>query len=107
MQLGAAMDGIPVRRVMITDFRALRPSDPLVRAVEHVLAGFQQDFPVVEEDGRVVGVLTRNDLTAALGRYGPENRVAEVMKRDFVTVDPGEMLQTALARLQDCDSRRN
>ena len=31
------------------------------------MAGFQQDFPVVE-DGRLVGVLTGNDLAAALGR---------------------------------------
>jgi CBS-domain-containing membrane protein len=89
-------------RAMITNFRTLRPDDPLSRAVEHVVAGFPQDFPVVE-DGRLVGVLTRNDLTAALGRNGPETRVKDVMRRDFVTVDPRDMLQTAFARLQDCD----
>src|SRR6185437_9648888 len=55
----SALAGIPVMRVMITDFRSLRPEDPLSRAVGFVLAGFQQDFPIVEED-RVVGVLTRN-----------------------------------------------
>ena len=89
---------------MITDFRILRPDDPLARAVEHVRAGFQQDFPVVEGD-RLVGVLTRHDLTAALGRHGPEVRVGDVMRREFVTVDPRDMLQTALARLQDCGCR--
>ena len=87
MQMRSALGGIPVMRAMITDFRTLRPDDPLAQAVEHVLAGFQQDFPVVE-DGRLVGVLTRNDLAAALGRHGPETRVGEVMQRDFVTVDP-------------------
>jgi len=76
----------------------------LERAVGYVLAGFQQDFPVVEE-GRLVGLLTRNDLAAALGRYGPETRVGEVMRHDFVTADPLEMLQTAFARLQDGHSR--
>ena len=59
----SALGDVPVLRAMITDFRALRSDDPLAQAVEHLLGGFQQDFPVVE-DGQVVGVLTRNDLAA-------------------------------------------
>ena len=104
VQMRSALAGIPVRRAMLTDFRILRPDDTLARAVEHVLAGFQQDFPVVEGD-RLVGVVTRHDLTAALGRRGPEVRVADVMRRAFVTVDPGDMLETALGRLRDCSCR--
>ncbi len=96
----SALGDVPVMRAMITDFRALRPDDPLAQAVEHLLGGFQQDFPVVEDD-RLVGVLTRNDLAAALGRHGPETRVGEVMRREFVTTDPREMLQTAFSRLQE------
>ena len=102
VQMRSALAGIPVMRAMITRFQALRPDDPLSKAVEHVLDGFQQDFPVIDGE-RLVGVLTRNDLTAALGRNGPETRVADVMQRDFVTVDPRDMLHTALARLQDCN----
>jgi len=104
VQVRSALGVIPVMRAMITDFRALHPDDPLERAVGYVLAGFQQDFPVVE-DGRLVGVLTRNDLAAALGRFGPETPVGKVMQHDFVTADPLEMLQTAFARLQDGHSR--
>lgn len=102
VQMRAALNGIPVSRAMITDFRTLRPDDGLAKAVEHVMAGFQQDFPVVE-DGRLVGVLMRSDLAAALSRYGPEARVKDVMHRDFVTTSPQDMLQTALARLRDCN----
>jgi Zn-dependent protease/predicted transcriptional regulator len=104
VQMRSALDGIPVMRAMITNFRALRPDDPLSRAVEHLLAGYRPDYPVVEGD-RVVGVLTRDDLTAALSKYGPEVPVRDVMQREFVTTDPREMLQTALARLQDCGCR--
>ena len=102
VQLRSALDGIPVKRAMITHFRTLRPDETLAKAVEHVWAGFEQDFPVVE-DGHLVGVLTRHDLTTALGQLGPQSRVREVMRRDFVAVDPNEMLQTAFARLRDCD----
>ena len=102
VQMRSALAGIPVGRAMITEFRTLRPDDTLDQAVEYIRSGFRQDFPVVE-DGRLVGILTRSDLAAALGRHGPGARVREIMRRDFVTVDPRDMLQTAFARLQDCD----
>jgi Zn-dependent protease/CBS domain-containing protein len=100
-QMRSSLDGIPVKHVMITDFRTLHPEDSLGQAVKYSLTGFQEDFPVVE-DGRLVGVLTRHDLVAALGRHGPEARVRDTMQREFVTAEPAEMLQTALARLQNC-----
>ncbi|HXF95159.1 MAG TPA: site-2 protease family protein [Gemmatimonadales bacterium] len=99
VQIRSALGGIPVRQAMITDFRALAPEDPLARAVEHVLAGFQQDFPVVA-GGTVVGVLTRSDLVSALARLGPDGRIGEVMQRDIETADPREMLEGVLGRLE-------
>ncbi|HXI51511.1 MAG TPA: site-2 protease family protein, partial [Candidatus Saccharimonadales bacterium] len=45
-QMKSALAGLPVSRVMMTDFRTLAPDDTLARAVEHILAGCQQDFPV-------------------------------------------------------------
>lgn len=99
VQMRSALGGIPVQKAMITDFRALAPQDPLGRAVDHVLAGFQQDFPVVEQ-GRVTGVLTRADLLSALARRGQDARVGEVMQRDIATADPLEMLEGVLSRLQ-------
>lgn len=59
---------------MITDFGVLRPDDPLERAIKYHMAGFQQDFPVVD-DGTLVGVLTRNGLAAAIARQGASARV--------------------------------
>jgi Zn-dependent protease/CBS domain-containing protein len=101
-QIRSALDGIPVARVMITDFRVLDPNDSLVRAAEHVIAGYRYDFPVVE-DSRLVGILTRNDLSAALARYGPEARVGDVMQTDIITAHPRDMLHTVFLRLQECD----
>jgi Zn-dependent protease/predicted transcriptional regulator len=103
-QMRSALDGIPVARVMTSDFRTLRLSDPLSRALEYVRAGIQEDFFVVE-DGRLVGVLTRNDLLAGLGRRGAEARVGDVMQRDFIAVDPQDTVRTALAGLKECDCR--
>ncbi len=102
VQMKNALGGIPIRQVMITNYQTLAPTDPLSRAVEHILAGFQQDFPVVEGD-RVVGVLTRPDLLAALAQRGTDALVGEVMQRQFLTADPAEMAETVFGRLQECN----
>ena len=104
VQMRSALGGIPVSRAMITDFRALAPDEPLSLAVDHVLAGFQQDFPVLES-GRLVGVLIRADMLKGLTQHGPHALVGNVMQRQFETAGPFEMLESAFARLQTCGCR--
>jgi len=101
VQMKTSLAGIPVARAMITDFRTLSPSDPLSRAVELILAGTQQDFPVVDQ-GTVVGILTKSDLLSALARRGDADPVAEVMQRDFQVAHSHDMLESVLERLQEC-----
>lgn len=98
VQMKSALGGIPIQAAMIKDFRTLAPADSLERAVEHILAGFQQDFPVVEQE-RVVGVLTRNDLLKALSQRGPNGRVEDAMQSQFETANPNEMLEVVFPRL--------
>jgi Zn-dependent protease len=101
VQVRAALGGIPVEHAMIRDFRTLTPTDTLGVATGHILNGFQQDFPVLD-DGRLAGVLTRADLLAALAERGATAPVGEIMKRDIATAEPAEMLEHALARLDQC-----
>lgn len=98
VQMKSALGGVPLVRAMITNFHTLSPHEPLSRAVADILAGFQQDFPVVE-DKRVVGVLTRADLLRALADHAEDSPVSNVMRRDFATADVHEMLETVAGRL--------
>jgi Zn-dependent protease len=100
-RLRKAVQGLPVSRVMITDVRTLAVHEPLARAVEHVMAGFQHDFPVMD-GGTVVGILTRTDLLRALAEGKQAGTVEDVMQRSFVSSTPNETLDAALARLQEC-----
>jgi Zn-dependent protease/CBS domain-containing protein len=100
-QMKSSLGGIPVALAMQTDFRTLSPSDNLQHGIDLVLAGAQHDFPVVG-NGRLVGILMRNDLLVALARVGCDAPVAETMQREFETVDASEMLETAFQRLQSC-----
>lgn len=100
VQMRAAISGIPIQRAMITNIHTLHPSDALDQVAKSLLAGFQQDFPVVE-DNRLVGVLTRNDLIRGLSEHGGQVKVETVMQREFKTAEPQEMLEVVLARLQN------
>jgi Zn-dependent protease/predicted transcriptional regulator len=100
-QMRTLLGGVNVERVMIRDVQTLASSDTLEAAVTHVLEGFQQDFPVVE-DGKVVGVLTRAGLLAGLARHGRDEPVGRSMETSFRTADPREPAEDAIARLSDC-----
>jgi Zn-dependent protease len=101
-QIKSALGGIPVLRAMITDFQSISPDEPLSQAVDQILAGSQQDFPVVD-NGRVVGILTRRDLLTGLAQHGPATPIRDVMQRQFEAVEPSEMLETAFRRLEGCE----
>ncbi|QXD16741.1 site-2 protease family protein [Rhodocaloribacter litoris] len=94
------VQGIPVRQAMMTRFRTLTPDDPLRVAVEELLAGSDQDFPVVR-NGHVCGMLTRKRLLRALAEHGPQTRVGDVVpESDFVLEDTC-MLDEAFQRMQE------
>jgi len=101
VQIKSALAGIPVSRAMATEFRTLSTEYTLSDAVELIRAGPQHDFPVLE-NGQIAGVLTRNDLLAALTRLGQDARVVDVMQREFQVADSHEMLEVAFSRLQTC-----
>jgi Zn-dependent protease len=101
VQRRASLEGVLVERVMIRDVRTLAPRETLRVALEHVLAGFQQDFPVVE-NGAVVGVLTRGRLLEGVAQAGTAAPVGRVMETTFRTADPREPVERALARMQEC-----
>lgn len=95
----ASLAGIPVGRVMMTDFRTLTPDETLEQAVLHGDVGWQKDFPVVFGDS-VLGVVTREDLSRVLAQRGPAARVRDIMRRDFEMADSQDSLEQALAALQ-------
>jgi predicted transcriptional regulator len=103
-RIKSSLGGIPVSRAMQTNFESLAPQDTLARAVELILAGSQQDFPVVE-DGRVLGILERDAFIRALARSGQASPVTEVMRREVPEVDTHEMVESALTRLQQSGAK--
>ena len=104
VQMRSSLGGIPVSQAMISEFRAVSPSESLRGVAHHIIDGFQQDFPVVQ-DGRIVGVLTRADLMAAAAKDGLDTPVDSAMRTEFETAHATEMLEPAFLRLQSCACR--
>jgi CBS domain-containing protein len=103
-QLKDTVGDAPVAKAMITDVRTLSPAQPVSAAIAEVRAGFQHDFPIVE-DHAIEGMLTRENLLNALAHGQADAPVATVMHRDFASTTPEESIDRALERLRDCGCR--
>lgn len=104
VQMRNTISGIPVTHAMQTRFDTLSPDDRLERVVNLILAGSQQDFPVLE-NGNLIGVLTRDDFIRALSQQGQSTPVVDVIRRNVPAVDSHEMVETALMRLQESGAK--
>jgi CBS domain-containing protein len=104
VQMHNSLGGIPVQQAMLIHFRVVQPDDLLSKAIEHVLDGWQQDFPVVFGD-HVLGMLTRESLMRVIAQGGVDTPVRAAMNRDFVTADSHEMLEQALATMRAAKCR--
>jgi Zn-dependent protease/predicted transcriptional regulator len=100
VEMKSVLGSVTAKDAMIADFETLSPCDELLRAVKLVLGGWQQDFPVLDQ-GRVVGMLLRADMIAALAGGEVHARVQEVMRGDFPVASPVEPLQFVFTRLHE------
>ena len=94
----AALRGVSVADAMVVEVQTLSPDTKLGTAAARLATGFQHDFPVIEA-GRVVGVLTRDDLLRGLAGWPPEATVRELMHDHFAIAGAREQLDSVLGRL--------
>jgi Zn-dependent protease/CBS domain-containing protein len=93
--------GVPVSTAMMTQFATLTPQAHVDEAVQTLLRTSQSEFPVVDDAGKPVGVLGRNDLIRALKELGPDARVADAMSKEVPTIGQRRCLEEAFGMLQE------
>lgn len=101
----------PVSRIMRTEFASLRATDRLDLADQIMKLGRVRHLPVLDPDGRIVGIVSNRDLLEAsltnVLDFEREQRqgflrsvdVAEVMTRDVETIAPEAPLAAVASRL--------
>lgn len=99
-----ALTGTEVSHVMSPYPSTLSPSDPVTRAVELTLSTSQSDFPVIDRDGYVVGLLTLDEILRTIHQQ-TGGTVAEAMRRDYEIARPEEDLIIVQNRLAESKHR--
>jgi len=106
-QVRSVLIGLPASAAMLTRFQSLRASHSVSHAVNELLAGSQQDFPVLADDASgdddaaaLIGILTRTDLVRAVVSGNADQTVSSVMRPGCDTVNEGDDLQIALEHVQ-------
>jgi Zn-dependent protease/CBS domain-containing protein len=100
--------GFTVSDVMGTKPRTetVTPYQTFGQVLDSVIHGYQEDFPVVEEDGRLVGMITREEIMAAA--HSPErySSVRDLMKTNVPKISSeADLFEDALPILQQSGLR--
>jgi Zn-dependent protease/CBS domain-containing protein len=103
VELRAALAGMPLRSVLVTDFRTLAPENTLADAVSLTLAGTQKDIPIIDRSRRFIGLLSQAALLRGLSAQGDASTVGEWMRRDVATARADESLEAIWQRLREGD----
>lgn len=82
----------------------LVPADRASRVVDYILTSYQPDFAVLQ-GGRLLGVVTRDDLLRSLGTSPEDEYVTAIMQRDVVRVEPEASVEEVLARMDEKGTR--
>ena len=92
IQQTEALRGHRVKEVMHSAYVVLPPEARIKDAVDYLLQGHYSDFIVMDDQDRIVGLLSKPRLINALKTKSGEEPVADILVRDFETLHPNEKL---------------
>ena len=95
---------VRLEEAMITEFKSLPMDATLGDAVRLLLHTSQHEFPIVEDDGRVRGILTREDLITALASSGQDAPIVDHMRKDVPSVPFSAPFDEAFQLMQQSNS---
>src|SRR5215212_9250529 len=101
------------RGLLVSDVMGTKPRTETVtpyhtfgQVLDSVIHGYQEDFPVVDESGKLVGMITREEIMAAA--HSPErySSVRDLMKTNVPTISSqADLFEDALPILQQSGLR--
>lgn len=86
--------------VMITQFEALSPGASLRDAADTLLRTTQHEFPVMAEDGRLIGILTRAGMVEAIQQAGFDHPIIRAVDRNIPMVRPDDLLDRGVEAMR-------
>ncbi len=103
-----------VSRSMTRKVITVEPDDGIFKAQELMAANRIRHLPVIQPDGRLIGIVTDRDIRSALPykffkefpseeekKNFPELKINNIMTKDPITISPTFTIQDALLMIQD------
>lgn len=98
----AGLKGVKVADVLMSRYSILKPGEPLSNAVSLMLDSQERSF-VIEEDGKVKGILSRKEIISGLSQFGKDAAVEKVMKTNWPDLQTSDMLIDVMQRFESKD----
>ncbi len=97
------MDSIEAKDVYSTDFESINATDNFSQVVNKVISGKEFDFPVLTEDGRILGIISLNDIKDYLFEKDSLQNLliaGDIANTNFDTITPDDNCGIAMEKLR-------
>ena len=95
-----------ISSIMEEDVITLHEGDSIEDAIKMMLQGNVSGFPIVDEERKVIGIVSERDFVSLVANIITGKRVADFMSRDVVSVRPDTKVEDAARVMISNDFRR-
>jgi CIC family chloride channel protein len=96
---GDLMESITVAEAMMQNVITVSDTDTVTKVGLTIKNTNHRGFPVIDNEKRLVGIATREDINKALARGESASEIRNFMTRDLTVCFPDESLKTALHKM--------
>lgn len=94
------VQGPRVLDIMDTRVVSIMETEEIATAAKKLLKGETNHLPVLDSDGKLVGIVTTYDISKAVVNPTKGSRVMDIMKRKVVTTVADEAVDIAVQKLE-------
>jgi CBS domain-containing protein len=84
-----------ISSIMEEEVLTLHERDAISDAIKMMLSCNVSGFPIINDDGAVIGIVSERDFVSLVANVVTGKRVADIMSRDLVTVGPDTKVEEA------------
>jgi len=95
-----------ISSIMEEDVVTLHEGDSINDAIKIMLRGNVSGFPIVDEESKVIGIVSERDFVSLVANVITGKKVADFMSRDVVSVRPDTKVEDAARVMISNDFRR-
>ena len=94
---------IKINDIMTKDIVYTYPDEGVVKAFETLLKYKISCLPVVDEDKKLIGIITTTDIgyNLILDKYTLDTKVSDVMTKDVISITPDSTIMDAIKKMDE------